>query len=183
MNLQDYKNMSHDELAYLAFSREPKPLCRYDSEAYQLLKPYAFKPQEYFFAVSTDVQHHVVDFTVASIGQDDHVPVHARDIFRNAISANAHQIILAHNHPSGSPYWSDEDIRTTARLVTCGQILGIGIVDHILLFGDGYSSLASLCDVQKLGAATDFQGNLHSNDYTFKVLKAFDEATKEAQCS
>jgi hypothetical protein len=60
MNLQDYKNMSHDELAYLAFCREPKARCSCDEEVYTFLRPFSFKQQEHFFAISTDVQHHVV---------------------------------------------------------------------------------------------------------------------------
>lgn len=179
MNLQDYKNMSHDELAYLAFCREPKARCSCDEEVYTFLRPFSFKQQEHFFAISTNAQHHVVDFTTTAIGLDDHVPVHPRDIFRNAILANAHQIILAHNHPSGSPYWSDEDIRTTARLVTCGQIIGIPVVDHILIYGDCFSSLASICEVASLGITKDTQGRTHSNDYTFKFLNILKQAREE----
>lgn len=178
MNYSDYLNLSKEELAYMCLCRESKPVCRYDEEVYRFLKPYAYKTQEHFFAIATDNQHRVVDFSITAIGTNNRVTLHPRDIFRPAIMANAHQIILAHNHPSGSPFWSDEDLRTTAKFVACGKILNIGVVDHILIYGDSFSSLASFCEMQNLGVYFDDQGNLHSNEYTLKLISAFDDAEK-----
>lgn len=176
MNYSDYLNLSHEELAYMCLCRENKPTCRYDTEVYRFLKPYAYKTQEHFFAIATNNQHNVVDFSVTAIGTNNQVPLHPRDIFRNAILANANQIILAHNHPSLSPFWSNEDLWTTAKFVSCGKLLNIHIVDHILIYGDNFSSLASFCEMQKLGACYDSQGNMHPNEFTLNLIKAFNDA-------
>ena len=62
--------------------------------------------------------------------------VHPREVFKKAISKNATSLILAHNHPSGDPMPSNEDKLITKRLVEAGEIIGIGIIDHIII-GDG----------------------------------------------
>ena len=69
--------------------------------------------------------------------------VDSRAIFRAAILTNAHKIIVAHNHPSGDAYPSDEDIRLTRRLVKAGRTIGINILDHIIIGMDEES--CSLC--------------------------------------
>jgi DNA repair protein RadC len=62
--------------------------------------------------------------------------LHPREVFREAIRHSASSIILAHNHPSGDPTPSNEDIQTTKRLHQAGQLLGIDLLDHVIL-GDG----------------------------------------------
>lgn len=66
--------------------------------------------------------------------------VHPREIFRAAIEDNAHSIILLHNHPTGDPTPSDEDIRLTNKLMDSAEILGIEIVDHIIIGNNKYYS-------------------------------------------
>ncbi len=68
--------------------------------------------------------------------------VHPRDVFREAIIEPAAGIILIHNHPSGNPSPSEEDLRITRQLVEAGRLLGIKVYDHIILAGEGYRSLA-----------------------------------------
>jgi len=68
--------------------------------------------------------------------------VHPRDVFREAILEPASGIILIHNHPSGNPSPSEEDLRITKQLVEAGRLLGIKVYDHIILAGDSYRSLA-----------------------------------------
>ena len=68
--------------------------------------------------------------------------VHPRDVFREALLEPAAGILLIHNHPSGNPSPSEEDIRITKQLVEAGRLLGIKIYDHIILAGDSYRSLA-----------------------------------------
>lgn len=170
MNLSDYKKLSHDELAYICLCREPKSRCQNEDEVYSFLAPYVFRRQEHFFVISTNVQHQVVDFANIAIGSDNHLDLSPRDVFRNAILANAHQIILAHNHPSGCPDWSADDISTTAKLVDCGRLIGIPVVDHILIYNDEFINLASQCDLYKLGTFRDSRGLTCNNDYTYKVI-------------
>jgi len=68
--------------------------------------------------------------------------VHPRDVFREALLEPAAGIILIHNHPSGNPSPSEEDLRITKQLVDAGRLLGIKVYDHIILAGESYRSLA-----------------------------------------
>jgi len=77
-----------------------------------------------------------------SEGTLDASVVHPRDVFREALLEPAAAIILIHNHPSGNPSPSDEDLRITKQLVEAGRLLGIKVYDHIILAGEGYRSLA-----------------------------------------
>jgi len=77
-----------------------------------------------------------------SEGTLDASVVHPRDVFREALLEPAAGIILIHNHPSGNPSPSDEDLRITKQLVDAGRLLGIKVYDHIILAGETYRSLA-----------------------------------------
>ena len=83
-------------------------------------------------------------------GTVDTLLVHAREVFRRAISANASSIVLAHNHPSGDPAPSEADIKVTRDLIRAGQLLKIEVVDHVILGRasherpKGYASLREL---------------------------------------
>jgi DNA repair protein RadC len=68
--------------------------------------------------------------------------VHPRDVFREALLELAAGVILIHNHPSGNPSPSEEDLRITKQLVEAGRLLGIKVYDHIILAGESYRSLA-----------------------------------------
>ena len=68
--------------------------------------------------------------------------VHPRDVFKEAILEPAASVILIHNHPSGNPAPSEEDLRITKQLVEAGRLLGIKVYDHIILAGDHYQSMA-----------------------------------------
>ena len=68
--------------------------------------------------------------------------VHPRDVFREALLEPAAGVILIHNHPSGNPSPSEEDLRITKQLVEAGRLLGIKVYDHIILAGESYRSLA-----------------------------------------
>lgn len=66
---------------------------------------------------------------------------HPREIFRTAILNNGARIMLFHNHPSGNTEPSDADITFTRRVIDCGELLGIEVIDHIIVTGDEYFSL------------------------------------------
>jgi DNA repair protein RadC len=68
--------------------------------------------------------------------------VHPRDVFREALLEPAAGVILIHNHPSGNPSPSEEDLRITKQLVEAGRLLGIKVYDHIILAGESHRSLA-----------------------------------------
>ena len=76
-----------------------------------------------------------------SVGSLDTSIVHPREAFKEAISSTAASIIFVHNHPSGDPQPSEDDIKLTKRLVEVGELLGIEVLDHIIVGDKGYISL------------------------------------------
>jgi DNA repair protein RadC len=87
-------------------------------------------------AINLNTKLQVESKSVISIGSIDSAPVHPREVFGPAIRRGAAAVIVAHNHPSGDPTPSNEDVRTTERLVRGGELLGIDVLDHIII-GDG----------------------------------------------
>ncbi|TDA67703.1 MAG: DNA repair protein RadC [Clostridia bacterium] len=92
--------------------------------------------REHFLVLCLDTKNRVSAIHTVSVGTLNSSPVHPREVFKAAILANAASVILAHNHPSGDPEPSRDDREVTARLVECGKILGIGLLDHVVL-GEG----------------------------------------------
>lgn len=99
------------------------------------------KEKEYFTLLFFDTRNSLIDSTV-SVGSLNASIVHPREVFSDAIIKKASHVILAHNHPSGDPTPSAEDIVTTKRLVEAGRILGISIQDHMIVSRDRYYSFA-----------------------------------------
>ena len=83
-------------------------------------------------------KHRVIAYYEVSRGTLDATLVHPREVFKAAILANAAAIVVAHNHPSGDPTPSIDDLALTARLKQAGEVLGIPVLDHIIL-ADGRS--------------------------------------------
>jgi DNA repair protein RadC len=91
----------------------------------------------------------VIGYYEVSRGTLDSTLVHPREVFKAAILANAAAIILTHNHPSGDPTPSPDDLALTQRLVQAGQIIGIDVLDHVIV-GDG--RWTSFVELGRLGA-------------------------------
>ena len=92
--------------------------------------------REVFAVMLLDTKNHVIGINVVSIGSLSASVVHPREVFKAACLANAASIILTHNHPSGDPSPSREDISITSRLVQAGRLMDIPVLDHIII-GDG----------------------------------------------
>lgn len=105
-----------------------------DAAAY-LMERLRFLRKEHFVTLHLDTKHQVVGEEVVSIGSLNASIAHPREIFRTALKRNAAAIVCAHNHPSGDPSPSPEDVMVTERLIAAGKILGIEVLDHIV-FGD-----------------------------------------------
>lgn len=105
------------------------------------LKEYRSKTKEYFIAFYLDVRNNVITKDVVSIGTLNASLVHPREVFEPAIRSLAAQIILSHNHPSGDPSPSEEDLKLTRQLIEAGKILGIDIIDHVIVSEKGFSSM------------------------------------------
>ncbi len=92
--------------------------------------------KEHFITLHLDTKHRLVGEETSSVGSLDASIVHPREIFRSAVRKSASAILCLHNHPSGDPTPSQEDINVTKRLCESGRILGIDVLDHIVV-GDG----------------------------------------------
>jgi DNA repair protein RadC len=106
-----------------------------------LLPQYGAAQVEQFGVVMLDTKHRVIRIKLVSIGGLDAAIVQPREVFREATLASASAIVLFHNHPSGDPTPSDEDLTLTARLVRAGDIMGIDVLDHLILCEQRYYSL------------------------------------------
>ena len=115
---------------------------RIPADAVQLVSHFAERQQEHFIAILLNGAHESMRIRVVSVGSLNEAIVHPREVFVEAIRLHAAGIILTHNHPSGNVQPSDEDVKSTKRLVTCGQLLGINIIDHIIFSAHTYYSFA-----------------------------------------
>lgn len=97
-------------------------------------------PTEMLVMLALDVKKKVIGTFVISQGTINMTPVSPRDVFQKAFLANAHSIIIAHNHPSGDPEPSKQDISFTKNLMEAGKIMDIQICDSIILGHDSYYS-------------------------------------------
>ena len=96
--------------------------------------------KEYFKVVFLNTKNEVITHETISIGSLNASIVHPREVFNRAIKKSSASIILLHNHPSGNPEPSQEDIGITNRLVEAGKIIGIEILDHIVIGDRRYYS-------------------------------------------
>ena len=109
--------------------------------------------QEEFWALYLDTQNRVICERCVTVGLLNSSLVHPREVFAPAIAHAAASVVLAHNHPSGDPAPSPEDLEVTWQLVESGRLLGIPVRDHIVI-GDGrYVSLLEQGLVPSAGAA------------------------------
>jgi DNA repair protein RadC len=98
--------------------------------------------KEVFKVLLLNRANRLIKEVLVSEGTLDASIVHPRDIFREAILESAAGVILIHNHPSGNPSPSNEDLKITRQLVEAGRLLGIKVYDHVILAGDDYRGLA-----------------------------------------
>jgi DNA repair protein RadC len=110
-----------------------------DVAAY-LLPQFGAKPVEQFGLVMLDTKHRLLRTAIISVGTLDSSPAHPREIFREAASASAAAIVLFHNHPSGDPTPSRDDVDLTRRLIRAGELMGIDVLDHVILADTRYFS-------------------------------------------
>lgn len=99
--------------------------------------------KEYFIIMFIDSKNKLIIDDV-SVGILNASLVHPREVFKKAILNNASHVVVAHNHPSGDPSPSNEDIDTTKRLIDAGKILGISIIDHLIITESGFVSLKEM---------------------------------------
>ena len=111
-----------------------KPLVKTPEEVVNLVRSrLKGKKKEYFLALLLDTRNQLIKVSEISVGSLDSSIVHPREVFKEAISASAASIIFVHNHPSGDPTASEDDIKLTKRLAEVGEIMGIDVLDHIII--------------------------------------------------
>lgn len=111
------------------------------ADVYEQLKDIRDLKKEHFVVLFLDSRSQEIRRETISVGTLNASLVHPREVFEKAISLSAAQIIVAHNHPSGDPEPSDEDIEITKRLTEAGKLLGIELVDHVIVAHDRFNSL------------------------------------------
>ncbi|WP_134700021.1 DNA repair protein RadC [Ammoniphilus sp. YIM 78166] len=106
-----------------------------------LMEDLRYLTQEHFVCLFLNTKNQVIAQTTVFIGSLNSSIVHPREVFKEAIRKSSASVICLHNHPSGDPTPSKEDIEVTKRLIQAGQIIGIDVLDHVII-GDGrYVSL------------------------------------------
>jgi DNA repair protein RadC len=110
-----------------------------------LLPTFGARPIEHFGIVLLDTRHRVLRTTVVASGTLNSTIVQPREVFREAMLGRAAAVVAFHNHPSGDPLPSPEDVALTRRLAAAGTLIGIDLVDHIVL-GD-----ARYCSFREMG--------------------------------
>jgi len=115
---------------------ETRPIVSTPEKVYSLLKPLFLQDREVFFLLSLNTKNGVIAIRTISIGSLSANIVHPREVFKAAILDSASHIIVAHNHPSGDPTPSKEDIELTKRLNEVSNLLSITLLDHVII-GEG----------------------------------------------
>lgn len=108
-----------------------------------LLSDIATHRQEHFVVLSIDSGRRLITKRIVFIGTVDAVIAHPREVYAGAVADFAMGIIVAHNHPSGDPTPSKQDITMTQQLVAAGQILGVMLLDHVIVAGGEHYSFAA----------------------------------------
>lgn len=110
--------------------------------AYHLVKEeLAFEKREVFMVILQDVKGHAITHQTVAIGTLSNTLIHPREVFYPAVRHKAASIILVHNHPSGDPTPSQQDVDVTHALIEVGKIMGIPVNDHLIIGDQGYVSL------------------------------------------
>ena len=124
------KRLARTSMEDSSFIRSPGDVARL------LMDDMRYLQNEHFICVFLNTKNRVIATETLSIGSLNASIVHPREVFRAAIKCSSASLICVHNHPSGDPTPSPEDLQLTARLVEAGELVGIDVLDHLIL-GDG----------------------------------------------
>lgn len=107
-----------------------------------LLDELVGRDREHCVVLHLDTKHRLITTTTTSVGSIDHTFMSPREVLRDALLANASAFVLGHNHPSGDPEPSRDDEAVTRRLVQAGELVGVTLLDHLVVGGTRWVSLA-----------------------------------------
>jgi DNA repair protein RadC len=125
------------------------------SDAFMFMKSqFSGLKQEVLYAIYLDLKTNLIAAKKIYIGSLNQSLIHPREVFKYAVKYSAYQLILVHNHPSGDPTPSEEDIAVTRKFLEIGQLMQIMLIDHVVIGDDSYVSIMDLLrsDKQKKGS-------------------------------
>ncbi len=126
----------------LIASPDERPQVRSPQEAANLVQlEMAFLDQENLRVILLDTKNYVERMATVYVGNVNTALVRVSEVFREAVRLNSPQLIVAHNHPSGDPTPSPEDVQITERIVSAGKLLDIDVLDHLIIGRQRYVSL------------------------------------------
>ncbi len=128
--------------------------------------------QEHFAVAYLDSAHQIIEVKITSIGTLNRCLATPRDVFKHALTLQCKAIILIHNHPSGSVNPSPEDISITNIMVKAGEILGIGVLDHVIVSATNYHSFCEKSEMPKDSKDTfafKYKRRKKGSSYSFSV--------------
>lgn len=131
-----YKAKSHAE------SKSTRKRLASSTDVWSAMADLGKSDREHMVVFDLDTRHRVIERRIVAIGTMTSVEVHPREVFKPAIMNGAAAMVLSHNHPSGDPTPSREDIALTTRLREVGDLVGITVLDHVVVGAEGYVSLA-----------------------------------------
>ncbi len=132
------------EMGRRTLQRQPAPRTRITSPrelASYLMPMYGSAHVERFGVVLVDTKHQLIRVRVLAVGSSDAVTAEPREVFRDALLGGAAAVVLFHNHPSGDPTPSPDDIAMTRRMIAAGRVVGIDVIDHLIIGDARYFSL------------------------------------------
>ena len=133
----------------LVRSHRERPQIRGACHAAELLIPqFGSRRVEHFGMLLLDTKHRVIRTSVVSVGSLDASVAHPREVFREAATVGAAAMVLFHNHPSGDPTPSKDDVALTRRLVRAGELMGIEVLDHVIVAEGAYHSMQEQKDLE-----------------------------------
>lgn len=122
---------------------DSRPAITSPEQAAEVLLPgFVDADRERCLVALTDTKHRLLEVVTVSVGSIDHTFMSPREVFRDALLANAAALVLAHNHPSGDPEPSRDDELVTRRLVRAGGLVGVEVLDHLVVGLPRWVSLA-----------------------------------------
>lgn len=109
---------------------------------FSLFGDLARETKEHFVALHLDSKNHILCYDLVSVGSMTASIVHPREVYKSALLSSASGLVFVHNHPSGDPTPSREDLDITRRLKEAGELLGIRVLDHVIIGEGSYCSFA-----------------------------------------
>jgi DNA repair protein RadC len=127
-----------------AYRQDELIIIRTAQDARDVVSDLKFFDKEHFVCLFLNIKNHLIGRETISVGTLNASLVHPREVFKAAIRRGAASVVFAHNHPSTDISPSEEDISITNRLLECGKLLGIDVLDHLIIGGNNFASLKDL---------------------------------------